>query len=90
MIPHEKYTLSVIDVADSIKCAVCGSSDFTQDFEDLVEWLDWRVNAAWECTVYDIGKPSNLYDTGVRLMAQSAVMIGRDWMARFPKRMEKT
>ena len=79
------YVLNVINVAQIIKCAVCGSCDFPKEFEYMVEWLDWRVNDGWEPTRDMSSGHVFCYDYAVKRMAESALRMGQEYISKCAK-----
>lgn len=67
-----KHSHSVIDVSVRIHDAITGSGDGipTDEAHELVRWLHWRINYAWDLphSASSIG-----YDMAVKMLAMAAL-----------------
>lgn len=86
----ERFEHSVLEVAERLHGAHCGSGDpyfGSGAHERMVEWLEWRVNEGWEQYSYS---QFSEYERAVRVLAIIAAEEGRkdvtSWAERDRKR----
>jgi hypothetical protein len=76
---RHKYMYSVVAIAEDLAGTATGSGgDWTEDEEEKVAWLEWRMNKVWTPPSGSSFAP-RVYDEAVRTMCLAALEMYKAW-----------